>query len=197
MLKLDSTVATLFPKQTFGRRELIPLETTSLWKIETGYVRGVTIDEDGTLATIGFWQPGDVIGQYLSCLDSFDIECLTPVEACVLPHDDLQCQANLFIYAHQMQSLLAILHHKRIETRLICFLNWLAKEFGHPTTRGCLINLRLTHQDIADAIGTTRVTITRLLNQFQQEGRLLWRRQRCILRNNSHKKSNSLLNLSA
>ncbi|WP_084782834.1 helix-turn-helix domain-containing protein [Leptolyngbya sp. O-77] len=31
------------------------------------------------------------------------------------------------------------------------------------------MNLRLTHQDIADALGTTRVTVTRLLSQFEQE----------------------------
>jgi CRP-like cAMP-binding protein len=32
------------------------------------------------------------------------------------------------------------------------------------------LQVRLTHQDLANAIGTTRVTITRLLNRFRQQG---------------------------
>lgn len=49
-------------------------------------------------------------------------------------------------------------------------LLWLSQRFGHNTERGRYIDLRLTHQDIADIVGATRVTITRLLNQFERQG---------------------------
>jgi len=32
------------------------------------------------------------------------------------------------------------------------------------------LNVRLTHQQIASTIGTTRVTVTRLLSQLQEAG---------------------------
>jgi CRP-like cAMP-binding protein len=40
-----------------------------------------------------------------------------------------------------------------------------------------LIDLRLTHQDIAEIIGSTRVTVTRLLNAFEKQG-IIQRMQR-------------------
>ena len=48
---------------------------------------------------------------------------------------------------------------------LFKFLEWLDKRFGEDVENGRLLNLRLTHQDIAETLGTTRVTVTRILNQ--------------------------------
>ena len=42
----------------------------------------------------------------------------------------------------------------------------LARDFGHFIEEGILINLILSHYDIANIIGTTRVTITRLLQDL-------------------------------
>jgi len=42
---------------------------------------------------------------------------------------------------------------------------------------GELIDLRLTHQGIAEAIGSTRVTVTRLLKELESERKIL-RQQR-------------------
>ncbi|MGL4497774.1 MAG: Crp/Fnr family transcriptional regulator, partial [Planktothrix sp.] len=41
-------------------------------------------------------------------------------------------------------------------------MEWLSAEFGHPidNNQGRLLNLRMTHQDFADTIGSSRVTIT-------------------------------------
>ncbi len=44
--------------------------------------------------------------------------------------------------------------------------------------------IRLTHQDIADTLGTIRVTITRLLSQFEQQGRIRWIGQYLLLPQN-------------
>ena len=43
---------------------------------------------------------------------------------------------------------------------------FLAKDFGEPCEAGLRLNLRLTHQEIASALSTTRVTVTRVLGQF-------------------------------
>ena len=53
--------------------------------------------------------------------------------------------------------------------RLTKLLVWLAQKFGTQVLQGVLINLRLTHQELADMIGSTRVTVTRLLNQLDKE----------------------------
>jgi CRP-like cAMP-binding protein len=46
-----------------------------------------------------------------------------------------------------------------------------------------LIQLRLTHQELAETIGTTRVTVTRLMQSLEQQGSLCYsRRQQIVLR---------------
>ena len=50
------------------------------------------------------------------------------------------------------------------------FLELLAKDFGEPCETGLRLNLRLTHQEIASALSTTRVTVTRVLGQLRDEG---------------------------
>jgi CRP/FNR family transcriptional regulator len=46
----------------------------------------------------------------------------------------------------------------------------LCRDFGVPSQDGITIDLRLSHQAIAEAIGSTRVTITRLLGDLRNEG---------------------------
>lgn len=53
---------------------------------------------------------------------------------------------------------------------LLRLFGWLAKRFSQEVEQGKLIALRLTHQDIAEIIGSTRVTVTRLLNTFEKQG---------------------------
>lgn len=67
----------------------------------------------------------------------------------------------------------------RIE-HVLELLTWLAQRFGRPIEQGTLIDLPLTHQQLAETISTTRVTVTRLLEQLEQAG-LIWRIRRRIV----------------
>ena len=49
------------------------------------------------------------------------------------------------------------------------FLVKMAKRMGVETPRGTKINFRLTHEEIAYMIGTTRQNVTSLLNVFKEE----------------------------
>jgi CRP-like cAMP-binding protein len=70
----------------------------------------------------------------------------------------------------QTESLLAIAGLKRVEERLQQLLQLLKREMGEPIAQGSRLKIRLTHQNLANAIGTTRVTVTRLLGEFQRQG---------------------------
>lgn len=158
-------------QRTLSCRDLIPLQPDALWKITWGVVRTLTWDEEGTPATLGYWGPGDVVGQPLSRIEPYQIECLTSVEAELIPfHQSHQALDALFLHIQQAEELLSIVRHERMHCRLQQILVWLAQKFGREVNSGRLIDLRLTHQAIAEVIGTTRVTVTRLLNQFEREG---------------------------
>ncbi len=172
------TVSQLLPNRlvdltgySFNRRSLLPLRHDSLWLLKTGVVRTLTVLEDGTSVTLGLWGPRDIVGRVLSKAETYQIECLTPVEAMLLPaHSWHGATEAMILHIQRSGELMEILHCRQAESSLLRLFTWLVKRFGQQVEQGQLIDLRLTHQDIADLIGLTRVTVTRLLKAFEQQG---------------------------
>lgn len=160
----------------FKRYEYIPPRSDVLWRIKTGIVRTMTWDEEGNQIVLGLWNEGDIVGSLMSTLEPYQIQCLNDVEVEILP-SILWEQASTAIITHcqQTQQLLSIAHCRTIDLKLKKFLAWLSDKFGQPCDRGVTIGLKLTHQDIADTIGSTRVTMTRSLNQLRVQGLLSWK----------------------
>ncbi|AVH70904.1 Crp/Fnr family transcriptional regulator [Nostoc sp. 'Lobaria pulmonaria (5183) cyanobiont'] len=182
-LSNSSAFSRQLPQQIFTRREVIPPHNDVLWRIENGAVRTLTWSEDGTFITLGYWGLGDLIGYPLSRVKPYQIECLTGVEVSIVPphlwHQDINA---LLSHIQQTEDLLSIVHRKPISLRLWQFLVWLSKKFGRDVDKGKLIDLNVTHQDIAEVLNTTRVTVTRLLQQLEEEGTVLRHKRRIILR---------------
>jgi len=178
----SSALGGQLPQQIFTRREVIPLQNDVLWRIDHGAVRTLTWSEDGTFITLGYWGLGDLIGYPLSKVKPYQIECLTGVEISIVPphlwHQDINA---LLSHIQQAEDLLSIVHRKPISLRLWQFLVWLSEKFGRDVDKGKLIDLNVTHQDIAEVLNTTRVTVTRLLQQLESEGTVLRHKRRIIL----------------
>lgn len=168
---LSLQVATHQASRQFPSRACLPMRQDYLWQIESGVVRTVTHLEDGTVVPLGIWGCGDVIGKALSKFMPFQMECLTSVKVIALPANDWQQLAEtLQLHLQQAGELAIIQSYKKIDTMLLNLLAWLAKKFGREVETGQLIDLRLTHQDLAELLGTTRVTVTRILSQLEQQG---------------------------
>ena len=169
-------------QRLFSRHDLIPAREDVLWRIDRGAVRTVTWSEQGTLITLGYWGIGDVVGHSLSRVKPYQIECLTSVEASILPPDIWYQVVNAMLFhIQQTEELLSIVHRKPVSLRLWQFLIWLGQKFGRDVEQGRLIDLGITHQEIAEAINTTRVSVTRMLLQFEEEGMLLRHQRRFIV----------------
>jgi len=170
------------PQRLFSRRELIPPEPDILWRIERGVVRTLTWSENGTSITLGYWSFGDLIGYPLSKVRPYQIECLTSVEASIVPsyiwHKDIKAMIS---HIQQAEELLSIVHRQPTSLRLWKFLLWLGEKFGRNLEQGKLIDLNITHQEMAEVLNTTRVTVTRLLIQFEEEGKIFRHKRSIIL----------------
>ena len=70
----------------------------------------------------------------------------------------------------QTETMIETLTHRDMSSRLVSFLLVLCRDFGVPGQKGITIDLKLSHQAIAEAIGSTRVTITRLLGDLRNSG---------------------------
>ncbi|NJL63457.1 MAG: Crp/Fnr family transcriptional regulator [Methylacidiphilales bacterium] len=168
--KFPETTA-LPAKQLFSRRGFLPSGQNNLWYIQSGVVRTMTYLEDGTAVTLGIWSDGDIVGDALSTIEPYIIECLTSVE--VTPFrlgENHRLMKTLTSHIEQTEELMVIRSQKTIDSMLIKLLAWLAKKFGKTVEKGQLIDLRITNQDIADMLGPTRVTISRALSQLEEQG---------------------------
>jgi len=99
---------------------------------------------------------------YLKWYSLSEIETSPRLAQAMLPH--------LGKRIRQTETLLAINGQRRVEGRLHQLLLLLKEEMGQPVAEGTRLSARLTHQHIANAIGTTRVTITRLLSKLHDQG---------------------------
>jgi len=66
------------------------------------------------------------------------------------------------------------------EARLANALMALARKFGKKDEKGTLIDLKITHQDLADFIASSRETVSLVLSQFRRK-RLILNRVRWII----------------
>ncbi|MBD2360665.1 Crp/Fnr family transcriptional regulator [Anabaena minutissima FACHB-250] len=177
-----STFNERLSQRLFTRREVLDPVNDVLWLIDRGAVRTITWGEDGIFITLGYWGAGDLIGYPLSKVNPYQIECLTSVEVSTIPAQLWHQYINAFVaHIQNSEELLNILNLKPISLRLWEFLVWLSKKFGRDVEQGCLIELYITHQEIAEVLSTTRVTITRLLQEFETAEMLLRYQRRIIL----------------
>jgi Crp-like helix-turn-helix domain len=78
-----------------------------------------------------------------------------------------------FRYQHQRQMLrLNNLTQGRTVDQLLGYLHLLAEEFGVEDKKGLHLPFVLTHSQLAGAIGSTRVTITRMLGELRRDGEI-------------------------
>lgn len=76
-----------------------------------------------------------------------------------------------FRYQHQRKLLwLSALGQRRTIDRLTSFLILLMEEYGIPQECNYCLPYTLTHAQIGSAIGSTRVTVTRLMGKLRRQG---------------------------
>lgn len=79
------------------------------------------------------------------------------------------------------EQLLTITGVSRVEERLWQLLLMLKEEMGQSVVNGTRLTIRFTHQNLAQIICTTRVTVTRILGDFQEKGLISIDRTRHII----------------
>ncbi|MEA5471483.1 Crp/Fnr family transcriptional regulator [Spirulina sp. 06S082] len=78
---------------------------------------------------------------------------------------------DFFRDRHQRQLLwLTVLGQQRTIDRLWGFLTLLIEEYGNAVDKRICFPYPLTHLQISSAIGSTRVTVTRLMGKLRQQG---------------------------
>lgn len=83
----------------------------------------------------------------------------------------------------QTEMMIETLAHRDMGSRLVSFLLILCRDFGVPSQDGITVDLKLSHQAIAEAIGSTRVTVTRLLGDLRQDNMISIHKKKITVHN--------------
>ncbi len=185
----------------YGTGRAIPLKPDEVLVVCRGVVQLFTIQQDGSETLLGLAGPSMPIGLSLTTVDPYWAAALTDVDILPLPLAEIEGSPmlmagifrNLTLRLQQAEAWLALSGKRLVADRLRYFLIMLARDFGHVEPSGIRIPIRLTHHQLATAIGTTRVTVTRLLKEFKAEGWLLIDQRQVVMRLDPTFPANQLL----
>jgi CRP-like cAMP-binding protein len=167
----------------------VPLLRNHFWLVVRGMVKLGCITVEGDEIMLGLAGANELFGDPLAGPEAYEAKTLCDCDLLCLSHSELEDHPNLAtalikaISARQRQSqaLLALMGLRRVEDRVKGFLELLAMDYGVPCEDGLRLTPRLTHHDIASALGTTRVTVTRIIGQLRGMGWLRLDDQRSIV----------------
>lgn len=74
-----------------------------------------------------------------------------------------------------------ILNFKDASQRIKMLFLLLSHDNGQKTPEGVVLNIKLTHQNIADMVGLTRETVTRIIDKLRKDGEIKILKNKSIL----------------
>ncbi len=81
----------------------------------------------------------------------------------------------------QSDDVIESLLDREVSARLATLLSNLGERFGEPYGSTTVLNVRLTHQELANMIFSTREAVSKVMSEFQREGVIEVRRRRIIV----------------
>ncbi len=173
----------------------IPLFPEGVWQVTQGLVQLSANYEDGEQVLFGWANDGAWFGTQGSDTLDYQAIALSPVYLRWLRLDEIESSmrlSQLLLPAlakrmRQAELLLIINGRRHTIERLKGLLSLLKDELGEslPSAQ-TRIGYKFTHQQLASAIGTTRVTVSRMMAQFQAKGHMTLDRHRHLILDNSY-----------
>ena len=171
------------------RGSMVPLLNDGIWLVVRGLVKIGAVTFHGDELLLDIIGPNELFGKPLTDLDAYEATALCECDLLYMSMEDVKRSPQLAFAMmnaigaryRKSQVWIALLGLRRVEDRLWGFLEILSKDFGQPCERGQRLNIRLTHQEIANALCTTRVTVTRLIGVMRDEGKLFMDQRRRLV----------------
>jgi CRP-like cAMP-binding protein len=171
---LPSIEPTIVTDRKYDRGSVLEMPLEFVGEILDGVVAQWAVHEDGAQSLTGLLTPGDFLLSHP--LDDCHLYAIahTEVRIAMLPWGEVAGAGkfvdNLRSRLVRSEAWAAMQARPYVEARIIGILHLLAEQFGVEHEGGCLIDLRLTHAQLAGAVGSTRVTVTRILNALTKRG---------------------------
>src|SRR5215213_7821500 len=191
-----ATAGIRMAERRFGARETIyaPGDPDGyLYFLLEGTVRLYKIYGDYKEATVALLTEGDVFGELSleerSCQNAF-AEAITDARVAVVrksvlnevikrrPEFALKLFSSFSERLRQSGETVESLLDREVSARLATLLSYLGDRFGEPYDSGTVLKVRLTHQDLANMIFSTREAVSKEMSGFQRAGLIEVRNRR-------------------
>lgn len=172
------------------RGEPVFLENGSVLTVREGVLATMMVHGDGASVLLGLTGPRQIIVAHPDDDCLIQIVAHTPAVIFIQPWEQAIRQPDfpekLRARLQRMEAWAAMQARPYLDQRVLGILSLLAEEFGKPHPEGTRIELRLTHAQLASAVGATRTSITRVLGELRNRGKLQLegngRQERVVLR---------------
>src|SRR3712207_9143855 len=78
--------------------------------------------------------------------------------------------SSLFERLKQSEEVIGSLLEREVSARLSKLLQNLSDRFGEANGSATVLDIRLTHQDLANMIASTREAVSKVMSEFQRDG---------------------------
>ncbi len=169
------------------RREVVYLPGDpgkSLFFVNGGRVKVSKVTRDGKALTLSYCGPSEVFGEtclvdggprsemaeavenaLLTEIDRADFERLLATSATL----GAQMTKLMVTRRRELENKVEALVFRDVTSKLAELLVKLAGEYGVDDARGTMVALKITHQELANLIGSTRETVSLTLSQFKRK----------------------------
>lgn len=173
---------------SYKRNEVIFHEEDTneiMYIILSGKVKVVQTSEEGREIILALHKPGDFFGE-MSLIDgkTAPATVMATENSAIAIISKKEFYSLLFLQNKVVLNLLKIfcgrlrdsfnriqiLSFNNAAQRIKTLLVMLSNMYGKKSDEGVTIDMKLTHQNIADMTGITRETVTRIINKWQKEG---------------------------
>jgi CRP-like cAMP-binding protein len=169
------------------RREVVYLPGdpgTSIFFVNGGRIKVSKVTRDGKSLTLAYCGPSEIFGE-TSLIDggprtdmaeAMENALLSEIsrgdfETLVRQHPELGLAATKLMIARRrdLENKVEALVFRDVTSKLAELLLKLGSEYGVDDARGTLVALKITHQELANLIGSTRETVSLTLSTFKKK----------------------------
>lgn len=168
--------------QTYSKGEIIPLEPYTISFVCQGLVKLSAFCEEGEEILVGLAGVKQPFSIDMTSLQTYQAIALEDVKLAVISVTEIENSpvlskillSHLNQWHQQTELLLFIAGQRRLKDRLRYLLQFLKQELGQPVENGTRLSVRFTHEELASACHTTRVSITRELSKLKKQGKIIF-----------------------
>jgi len=174
--------------RNFARKGLIYLpndQADAVLLLAKGRVKIVNLTADGKQSILAFIEPGELFGElavfgpsereeFAEVMDAATVILIpaTEMRRLMESHPDISLGVTKLMgfRRRRVERRLRHLLFRSNRERLIHLLLELVEQYGVQTPAGVSLTIRLSHQDLASVIGSTRESVTLVLGELAAEG---------------------------